>query len=139
MGVKRYLLDSNAVTSMANNRSPLMGHLENARRRGCRIGTCEPVIAELFYGLEMSTSRAVNQALLLRCLRYLSCWPLDRSASEIYGRLYADLRRRGRPMQVIDIMLAAIALSLGNCTVVSTDSDLLAIPGLSVENWEILI
>ena len=25
----------------------------------------------------------------------------------------ADLRRRGRPMQVIDIMLAAIALSLG--------------------------
>ena len=40
-------------------------------------------------------------------------------------------------MQVIDIMLAAIALSLGNCIVVSTDSDLLAIPGLSVENWEI--
>jgi len=40
-------------------------------------------------------------------------------------------------MQVIDIMLAAIALSLGNCVVVSTDSDLLAIPGLSVENREI--
>ena len=66
MGVIRYLLDSNAVTSMANNRSPFMGHLENARRRGCRIGTCEPVIAELFYGLEMSNSRAANQALLLR-------------------------------------------------------------------------
>jgi len=40
-------------------------------------------------------------------------------------------------MRVIDIMLAAIAMSLGNCVVVSTDSDLLAIPGLSVENWEI--
>jgi tRNA(fMet)-specific endonuclease VapC len=32
-------------------------------------------------------------------------------------------------------MAAAIALSLGNCTVVSNDSDLLAIPGLTVENW----
>jgi len=95
------------------------------------------VIAELFYGLEMSSSRLANQALILRCLKYLRCWPLDRSASEIYGRLYADLRRRGRPMRVIDIMLAAIAMSLGNCVVVSTDSDLLAIPGLSVENWEI--
>lgn len=42
-----------------------------------------------------------------------------------------------RPMQAIDIMLAAIAISLGNCTVVTADSDLLAIPGLSVENWEV--
>ncbi len=43
----------------------------------------------------------------------------------------------GRPMQTIDIMLAAIPISLGNCTVVTTDSDLLAIPGLSVENWQV--
>ena len=30
---------------------------------------------------------------------------------------------------------AAIALSLGNCTVVSADGDLVAVPGLAVENW----
>lgn len=40
-------------------------------------------------------------------------------------------------MQVIDVMLAAIAFSLGNCTVVTTDSDLTAVPGLAVESWEI--
>jgi tRNA(fMet)-specific endonuclease VapC len=33
------------------------------------------------------------------------------------------------------MMIAAIALTLGNCTVVSNDSDLLAVPGLTVENW----
>jgi tRNA(fMet)-specific endonuclease VapC len=38
-------------------------------------------------------------------------------------------------MQQIHIMIAAVARSLGNCTVVSDDSDLSAIPGLSVENW----
>jgi tRNA(fMet)-specific endonuclease VapC len=38
-------------------------------------------------------------------------------------------------MQQIDIQVAAIALSLGNCTVVSSDSDLAAVPGLTVENW----
>lgn len=38
-------------------------------------------------------------------------------------------------MQVIDIMVAAVALSLGNTTVVTTDSDLSAVPGLPVENW----
>jgi tRNA(fMet)-specific endonuclease VapC len=38
-------------------------------------------------------------------------------------------------MQQIDIQVAAIALSLANCTVVSMDSDLTAISGLTVENW----
>ncbi len=33
------------------------------------------------------------------------------------------------------MMIAAIALSLGDCTVVSADSDLLVVPGLPVENW----
>jgi tRNA(fMet)-specific endonuclease VapC len=38
-------------------------------------------------------------------------------------------------MQVVDMMIAAIALSLGNCTVVSSDNDLTAVSGLVVENW----
>jgi tRNA(fMet)-specific endonuclease VapC len=33
------------------------------------------------------------------------------------------------------IQIAAIAFTLGNCTVVTGDSDLAAIPGLTVENW----
>jgi tRNA(fMet)-specific endonuclease VapC len=38
-------------------------------------------------------------------------------------------------MQIPDIQMAAIALALGSCTVVTTDSDLSAVPGLAVENW----
>jgi tRNA(fMet)-specific endonuclease VapC len=45
------------------------------------------------------------------------------------------LKRIGRPMQQIDIMIAAIAFSLGNCSVATADSDLAAVPGLLVENW----
>jgi tRNA(fMet)-specific endonuclease VapC len=41
-------------------------------------------------------------------------------------------------MQQIDIMVAAIAFSLGNCIVVTSDTDLPAVPGLDVENWAIL-
>ena len=57
------------------------------------------------------------------------------AAAEEYGRIAAALRRTGRPMQSMDIMIAAIAVSLGNCTVVSSDGDLNVLPGLSVENW----
>ena len=34
-----------------------------------------------------------------------------------------------------DMMIAAIALTLGHCTVVTMDGDLSAVPGLTVENW----
>jgi tRNA(fMet)-specific endonuclease VapC len=62
-------------------------------------------------------------------------WPYDAAAAWEYGRLFAELRRIGRPMQQIDIQIAAIALTLGNCTVVTSDSDLAAVPGLSTEDW----
>jgi tRNA(fMet)-specific endonuclease VapC len=132
----RYLLDSNAMTAFINHREPLATRVREARQRGARIGTCEPVIAELFFGLEFSASRDENTVRLRRALSRLKCWPFDRLAAEHYGRVAAELRRRGRPMQVVDIMVAAIAFAVGDCVVVTTDSDLSAIPGLSVENWE---
>ena len=62
-------------------------------------------------------------------------WPYDNNAAVEFGRLFTELRRIGRPMQQIDIQIAAIAFTLGNCTVVSGDSDLFEVPGLSVENY----
>jgi predicted nucleic acid-binding protein len=38
-------------------------------------------------------------------------------------------------MQTADIMIAEIALALGNCTAVSADGDFAAVPGLAVKNW----
>lgn len=60
---------------------------------------------------------------------------LTSEAARIYARLFADLRRAGRTMQAMDLLIAAIALSLGNCTVVTSDSDFSFVPTLSVENW----
>jgi tRNA(fMet)-specific endonuclease VapC len=68
----------------------------------------------------------------------LVVWPYTKEAAEQFGRVFAELRRIGRPMQQIDIMVAAVAFSLGNCVVVTSDTDLPAIPGLAVENWVIV-
>jgi tRNA(fMet)-specific endonuclease VapC len=37
-------------------------------------------------------------------------WPFDRAAAREYGILFAELRRIGRPMQQMDIQIAAIAI-----------------------------
>ena len=92
-------------------------------------------MAELFYGVENSSTRDANLVRLKRGLSGIVCWPFERDAAEEYGRIAAALRRAGRIIQQVDVMVAAIALTLGNCTVVTGDSDLAAIPGLPVENW----
>jgi tRNA(fMet)-specific endonuclease VapC len=93
------------------------------------------VLGELYYGVEFSASRDKNLQKLRVALARLTVWPFDEKAAAEFGRLRADLRRHGRPMQVIDIMIGAIALTLGDRTVVTADTDLTAIAGLTLENW----
>lgn len=131
----RYLLDTGAMGDLINHRRNVDERVREARREGARIGTCMPVIGELFFGIEASATREKNLPRLIRAISRIVCWPFDRLAAEEYGRLAAELKRIGRPMQQIDIQIGAVAVSLGNCTVVSSDSDLRAIPGLNVVNW----
>jgi tRNA(fMet)-specific endonuclease VapC len=107
----------------------------DATLRGDIVGICVPVLCELWAGVELSASRGRNLDRMKHALARLRVWPFEVKAAEVYGRLYAELRRKGRAMQVTDLQIAAIALCLGNGTVVSKDSDLSAVPGLSVEHW----
>ena len=132
---RRYLLDKGPAFDFLFGRKGVDLRVEEARRRGAKIGICMPGLAEIVGGLEASDSREASWKIARRKLGKLVCWPFDRAAAYEYGRIYAELKRLGRPMQQIDMMIAAIALSLGNCTVVSGDSDLTAVPGLAVENW----
>ena len=76
-----------------------------------------------------------NLPRLIRTLNELTKWPFEDDAAQRFGRIRYELRCVGRVMSVVDMLLAAIAFALGNCTVVTKDSDLSAVPGLQVENW----
>jgi tRNA(fMet)-specific endonuclease VapC len=131
----RFLLDTGIAGDFINNRGVVRQRALDEVRRGNRIGIGVPVLAELYFGVENSATRDRNLWLLRAALRYFTIWPFTNDAAEEYGRLAAELRRVGRTMQQIDIQIPAIALTLGNCTVVTSDSDLAAVPGLTVENW----
>jgi tRNA(fMet)-specific endonuclease VapC len=133
--MRRYLLDTGIVGDLINERLGVDLRFDEVRRAGNRIVTCMPVVGELFGGVEGSRTRDRNRQRLVLTLNRIPIWPFDRAAAEEFGRLDAELRRIGRSMQQIDIQIAAIALSMGNTTVVSRDSDLSAVPGLTVENW----
>jgi tRNA(fMet)-specific endonuclease VapC len=133
--MRRYLLDTGSAADCMFRRRGVHERVKQARAAGGKIGIGMPVLAELLAGIEYSASRERNLDIVNRNLRLFRLWPFTAEAAREYGRLFAELRRAGRPMQVMDMMIAAIALRLGNCTVVSADSDLAAVPGFTVENW----
>lgn len=133
--MKRFLLDTGPAQDWNNNRGGLRERVDAERRRGNRIGICTPVLGELWAGVEGSATRDRNIQRLRHGLSRLILWPYDDRAAEQYGRIFTELKRIGRPIQQVDMMIAAVAFALGDCTVVSGDSDLTAIPGLVVENW----
>jgi tRNA(fMet)-specific endonuclease VapC len=135
--MRRYLLDTGIAGDYINRRHGVYERAREEVTRGNRIGIGVPVLAELYYGIELSASRERNLQRLSVALATLTVWPFTEDAAAEYGRIAAELRRAGRPMQQADIMIAAIALILANCTVVTADSDLSAVPGLKVENWAV--
>lgn len=133
--MSRFLLDTNAVMDCIFKRRCVDERVLAARLAGHKIGTGLPVVAEMLGGIENSATRDANLVIVNRNLSLFRLWPFTLEAAREYGRLYAVLRRSGRTIQPVDLMVAAIALTLGGCTVVTSDSDLSAVPGLNVVNW----
>lgn len=131
----RFLLDSGIANDYIERRNGVYERARAEALRGNRVGTAVPVLAELAAGIERSQSRDRNMRALELAVSILTLWPFDEVAAYEYGRVYTELHRIGRPMQKIDMMIAAVARVLGNTVVVTKDSDLFAVPGLKVENW----
>jgi tRNA(fMet)-specific endonuclease VapC len=132
---QRYLLDTGPAMDFLFRRRGVEGRVEEARRGGAKIGICVPVLGEIVGGLEASLSREASWEIARRKLGKLVCWPFERASAYEYGRIFAELKRRGRVIQQVDMQVAAIALTLGSCIVVSNDSDLKVVPGLTIESW----
>jgi tRNA(fMet)-specific endonuclease VapC len=133
----RFIFDSNSVSDAIYRKRGVNERVKQAKLKGWRLGTCPPVTGELFFGAVNSDSRERSLRELKLGLQGFKIWPYGLAEAELYDYFAAYLKRSGRPMQVVDMQLASVALTLGNCTVISTDTDLHAIPGLKVENWTV--
>jgi tRNA(fMet)-specific endonuclease VapC len=133
--MKRFLLDT-GIAGLYIDRN--RGVYERARTevaKGNRVGVGAPVLGELAYRAEGSPNRERHLQRLGQALASWKLWLVTEEVAFAYGRVAIELRRIGRLIGQNDMMIAAIARTIGNCTVVTMDSDLGAVPGLPVENW----
>jgi tRNA(fMet)-specific endonuclease VapC len=127
------LLDTNICIYIINAKPPAVLARFQQYRLG-DIGLCSVVAAELAFGVAKSGSARNRQALEM-FLAPLSILPFDAAAVWAYGDLRADLERRGTPIDSLDTMIAAHALSQQALLVTHNTREFAKVPGLQLDDW----
>lgn len=131
-----YLLDCNHLSAALRKVSPVRERIHQAHRAGHRFISCLPVLCELEVGIQQTQKPDENRRRLFQLLRQVRLWPMDVDTARLYGAIYLELRRQGRALSQVDILLASLAKQ-HKLTVLTTDRDFEAIPDLRIENWTV--
>jgi tRNA(fMet)-specific endonuclease VapC len=123
--MSRYCLDTVAYSHFKRNEPRVVSLLDRAEW----IGVPAIVLGELFAGFEQGKHAAKNVAELEEFLSVpvVEVLPVDRLTAEIFGKFLADLRRRGRPIPVNDIWIAATCARAG-ATLITWDAHFRELP-----------
>ena len=127
----RILLDTNAYSDLARGNSAIADRVRQAE--GVLLSSV--VAGELLGGFRRGTRFRENFADLQRFLAQprVQLVPVTLTTADRYGRIYAALRRRGKPIPTNDMWIAAHALETG-AELLSSDPHFQHVEGLAWTN-----
>jgi tRNA(fMet)-specific endonuclease VapC len=128
------MLDTNICIYLIKSRSDTVLN----RMRGFRtaeIGVSVVTVAELQYGVAKSQQKERNQAALEAFLLPLDIANLAMDTAVVYGEIRANLEKQGRPIGLLDTLIAAHALSLDVPLVTNNAREFARVEGLRLEDW----
>jgi len=132
-----YLLDTNHWSYLQRREAIVVNHIQSLPDEATLY---MPVVAqaELLAGVELAVSEPRKQELRTLYIQVITMaadiLPITSEVAEQFAHIFANLRRKGRPIDTNDIWIAAIA-RVHNLVVVTNDEHFQYVEGLQVENW----
>ena len=129
-----YLLDTNIVSYILRKNDTINIKLENVRSRGEEVFISCIAYYEVKRGLLYAKATRQLSDLNQLCRLYKVLFLDDIEIIEKACEIHANLKRRGLPIQEADILIASTAITRG-LILVSHDSDMQRVPGITLEDW----
>jgi tRNA(fMet)-specific endonuclease VapC len=128
-----WLLDTNAISAAVHQKS------SNFDNRLAQIGPDPLRISAISYGeIRFGLAQKPRATRLARniddFLREISVLPWTNLTAETYGNLRAEMKKIGKSLAPLDLLIAAHAIESG-AVLVTNDSAFRHVPGLEVEDW----
>lgn len=92
-------------------------------------------VAELQYGVRKSAAGEKNALALEAFLLPLEIASFDTESAFVYGKIRAELERKGKPIGGMDMLIAAQAIAQGFMLVTHNLKEFERVPGLRCETW----
>lgn len=129
-----YMLDTNiCIYAIKNRPKHVFERIKDNFENGLCISSI--TLAELEYGVEKSMFPNQNRAALLRLLSILEVLPFDNDAALEYGKICADLQKKGTPIGTMDMLIAGHARAEKLTLVTNNVREFERVEGLELDNW----
>ncbi len=131
-----YLLDTNiCIFAIKNKPEIVLKRIQENFTQGIYISSL--TIAELEFGVEHSQKIEQNRFALLKFLSIFNILNFDDSDAVDYGILKAVLKKQGKIICPIDMLLAGQALNKDLVLVTNNIKEFERVNGLKIEDWTI--
>ena len=129
-----YLLDPNIITAILKQNEKVSSKIDKVFSQEQAVFMSCITYYEIKRGLLYAKATRQLSEFEELCKKYEVVMLDDLQIIEKAAEIHADLKRKGTPIQDADVLIAATATIKG-LIVVSNDSDMLRVVGLTVENW----
>jgi len=131
----RFMLDTNIVSYLLREQMPTL-KLRFVRTPPAEVAVSTITEAEVQFGIAKKPGAAKLRLAAENFLAGIAVLPWDSAAARAYGSLRAEQERKGRPLSLEDLMIAAHALSLG-LVLITNDQGFRFVEGLKTEDWTV--
>jgi tRNA(fMet)-specific endonuclease VapC len=129
----RYCIDSSVAIAILRGDAELRA----------RVAALEPgqacaapiVFAELFEGAYRAQNQAKARWAVEQFIARVELLAFTEDACRLFGAKSAELRKKGKMTQVLDLMIACVAIAHDATVVTRNEKDFANISGLHVEVW----
>lgn len=130
----KYMLDTNiCIHAIKQKPESVLCTLKSHNPADICISTIS--YGELVHGVEKSANPDKNRLALSLLLANIEIMSFDAGAADHYGKIRADLERKGLMIGPLDMMIAGHARSLGYTLVSNNMKEFSRVEGLRTENW----
>lgn len=130
----KFMLDTNICIYIIKKHPDKVIH----KFKGLEVGDLcisSVTFAELAYGVEKSQHHEKNKSALEEFTLPLEIMTFDDQAALHYGHIRASLEKKGTPIGLLDLIIAAHARSLNAILVTNNKKEFARVPKLVIEDW----
>ena len=129
----KYLLDTNICIYAQKGNEKIIEKIQENFNDGIAISSI--TLAELEYGIQASAFPQKNAGSLMRFLSIIEILPFDDKCANKYGKIRADLKKKGTLIGAIDMLIAAHGAAKGLIVVTHNTKEFERVNELEIEDW----